>query len=1243
MSSVFDVMLSPQINGLEEISKSLRKAAQKGLEGIDYSRINRQYKKMGQQFKDLVSKSLEIDVKIDTKNLNKARNDYLTMMQGASKKLASYEEKLRTDSYSRQEKARFQTRIDTIKKELREEENKYNKILKFEKKRLELAGDYLDSVKEARKEMGETVKEFGDGMKNAVDGFMSNLESGDFSSIFSNFGKGSKGLGKKMKGFAASKGPNAGGMTKMVGTMGIMMTKLGVAAGALAGVAGVVAALGAVFTKVQGQAFDFNRSLLEGAGAADLMYGNTRGLTKELELMRKSTTGIGKQMGIGMLAKDQIQVLNAFRAAGMQVNDFGTSWGKVSEGAEQQMKNYQKSVEVASAYSRLIGIGATEMATQMASWSEELGGNLNYIANELGTITRQAAQGGFGVKRFYSTVVQATSGMAGYNIRLSETGALLSQLVKSLGMEQGGSLLQGLSKGFAGEDMNSRRKRIKLTGSAKTKEHANRTAMNVTQDFARKLMTATGGSTAEDRQRNRKRYAKHGSKFGGDDGLNFNAQRAAMGDKDAEKQFMRRIQKMSYDEMLKEKAAMQAVGGRDAEALARSLESTYRATQLAKGGMNNMASNMDAFDMTGKLNMIFDSGRKISGGKELYQIRDANMLQAVSDSTGMSLEEIRQYQQVQGDFAGKFNLLKEGRTGGLSDDEQFAKYGAANIDGQVQTEDGRFINTLDQFVQSQGKQVDDIFAGKVDEDIALGREVAANTFDMSNILSAGIAFGLETLVDSVNGIAKMLLRKFGLGNTDSAENLQEASKAFKEKAMEYNDVKRDLKAMKRRTKDLVEKKKIDDQIKAIDIQQKDNLAYAALATKAAMKEMEGFDTGLYAHGSSSEDKMDNFKTMLGHRLGQYNSGDRHDKIARGAGFLYADFMESDNYKKSFEKDKLGERRDKAEADTKSFYWSLLDEVYAGNLHHDMSTEEKQAVFKKQAEKYNVGHMLHFDGESYQIGRNGRMENIHEASNAIQYEALGQGDAFTDASWKNYLTLGIADRDNRSRDFMALTRDASASAGTAMVHGIYQDEAEKRQGEADAAEATVDDMIKTEDEREKRMKKFQEGKLTDTQAKKISEEIDKAQARRSRKKLGVALGYSGDQLNEFTAAFAQYEKTGKKSYLNKKIDDVSIRQTIKGNKDLLAEDTKDYYGLRPLLNDFLYAEGRVHRINTRDDIAMLGAKADGAFARSMGVGGSGHFTVTVHNYGDEGRVLHTVEKALKKAGIAPSRKTTKVKA
>lgn len=1239
MSSVFDVMLNPQINGLEEISKSLRKAAQKGLEGIDYSRIDRQYKKMGKQFNDIVSKALEIDVKINTGDLNKARSKYLTTMQGASKRLAEYEEKLRIDSYTRQEKDRFKTRINSIKKELREEENKYNKILKMEKKRLDLAGDYLDSVKEARKEMSETVKEFGDGMKNAVDGFMSNLESGDFSSIFSNFGKGSKGLGKKMKGFAASKGPNAGGMTKMIGGMGSMITKLGAAAGAMAGIAGIVAALGAVFTKVQGQTFDFNRSLLEGAGAADLMYGNTRGLKKELELMRKSTTGFGRQMGLGMLAKDQIQVINAFRAAGMQVDDFGTSWGKVSKSTEQQMKNYQKSVEVASAYSRLIGIGASEMATQMASWSEELGGNLNYIANELGTITRQAAQGGFGVKRFYSTVVQATSGMAGYNIRLSETGALLSQLVKSLGMEQGGSLLQNLSKGFAGEDMNSRRKRIKLTGTGKTQEHAKRTAMNVTQDFARKLIAATGGATEADAIRNQRRYARSGSMLAGDE----TAKAASTGDRDAEKAFMRRIQKMSYDEMLKEKAAIQAVGGRDAEGLARSLESAYRSTQLAKGGINNMAANMDAFDMTGKLNMIFDSGRKISGGKELYQIRDANMLQAVADSTGMSQEEIRQYQQVQGDFAGKFNLLKEGRTGGLSVDEQFAKFGAANVGGRVQTEDGRFIRTLDQFVQSQGKEIDDIFAGKVDEDIELGRDIAANTFDMSNILSAGVVSVLETLAESVNAIAKLLMKKFSLGNSNQAEVLTETAKAFRDKAMEYNETKRALKTKKRRTKDLVEKKKIDDQIKAIDQQQKDNLTYASMASRAAMKEMDGTDTGLYAHGSSSKDKMENFKLVLGRRLGEYSVGDRHSNIDRGAGELYKDFLNSDSYKAAFDKEKLEDKRMDAAGRAKSFYFSLVREVEKGNLHHGMSTSEKQDVFMKQAEKYGMAHRLHFDGDQYQIGANGRLENIHQASNAIQFQALKKGEAFTDSSWKNYLTAGVYDKDNRARDFMDLARDASAAGGAAEVHGIYQNEYMTRQKEADSAEATVDDMIKTEDEREKRMKKFQEGKLTDTQAKKISEEIDKAQARRSRKRLGVALGYGGDDLNTFTAAFSNYEKTGKKGYLNKKIGGQSIRQTIKDNKTHLGEDTKSYYGLQPLLNDFLYAEGRVHRINTRDDIAMLGAKADGAFARSMGAGGSGHFTVTVHNHGDEGRVLHTVEKALKKAGITPSRKTTKVKA
>lgn len=632
-------------------------------------------------------------------------------------------------------------RVEGIKQEIRDMDKKYKKEWTHVDRLVKRRGKAIEEI-ERRASLSRTEKleEAADVFENRLTKTFDNLKAGPhgWADLLKNMGKGASAKGDQM-------GVSDNGMMKQ---MGGLLSKLGPALVAIGAVAAGLAAIVKILVDADSAAKEFNKALLDTGATVGDMGSNLYTLDATLGNLRDSFSEFSDfNHKWGTTAKEQIAILGGYMEAGQTMKEL-TSGAK---GLDEEMRRLKDSTAGAVAYSKLLGTTSADMAGHFSEYMDDLGVTLGGIEERFSAIRVKAMEGGFGVKRFFAQVLQATSGMTMYNVRLEESASLLMTMSKILGQKVGAEFFQDLAKGKKGESTQDSVRNVKLVGEGLSKKIGTTETVNQATEFARKFQ--------ELQQKDRGKAALFQEGMGAAGNL-LNDPKA----------FAEAISKMSVDQF----AAFQAKATATDPELAKGLSSLYDVSQVLKGTLGGNVSARQSYGAAASLWADLNSMQAVIG-KRLDEIAPDELenKMAAEHVTGKDAERLRQAAMVGRDYAGKLSVAKEyqgkgqynefneqyGKSMGLFLDEGGKLFRSVTKNGVVDveaTKKGTEIKGLGDLVMSSGEELANTMKEQVPEDIKLAQIVASNTTEISKILEQGVEYWLMKISNLTEGIYSVI-------------------------------------------------------------------------------------------------------------------------------------------------------------------------------------------------------------------------------------------------------------------------------------------------------------------------------------------------------------------------------------------------------------------------------------------------------------------------------------------------------
>jgi hypothetical protein len=624
-----------------------------------------------------------------------------------------------------------------IQKRLGAEEAALQDRIQKQDHAIERQGKYME--KSWRNAAGEAGQE-------AADEFGSALTSGSVDL---------KGLGKKLAGGLSGAAGKAGAGAKQAaggmeaGKMASALGGIGSALGALAAVIGPLTAIIGVLFAADAQAKAFNKTILESAGVADLAYGSgTIGGVRELEarLNDLQQAAVNVSGATRESTKDILASLAAANAAGLQYAEMT----KFVEGASTSLEAYQSFASVAVNQARMLGVSVNVISEQMATWSEDLGGSLDDMQKSFTKITQAAMQSGFGTKRLFTAVSQATSGTALYNSALDETIALMGQLSKSLGKSGASEFVKALQKGFAGEGYQDRFKRLMIAGKGDMSEIFENEANTTIKTFSSKFGTALQGVTFEGAA------LKVGAEL-----------QDAMGSGDMT-MAIDKMAKMSEQELRSLVTQTENQGNPE---MAQQLQTMIRLSKGTQGSLSEQAKGLDALGAGGVLASKITSGL---GGRAISEM-SALELAAFESYAGISGEQLVELRRVDSQLRGQYERMGEiaaaAKASAVADGEDTVTYSPDQVEelqklgaimqrdpetdkiigvmadeqGNLLDANGKRLDSVSDYIQGQGAALESALDVPQSATQAISEGIQRNTIGMQQVLENTIVGLLQSL------------------------------------------------------------------------------------------------------------------------------------------------------------------------------------------------------------------------------------------------------------------------------------------------------------------------------------------------------------------------------------------------------------------------------------------------------------------------------------------------------------------
>lgn len=723
-----------------------------------------------------------------------------------------------------------------------------------------------------KKGTSESVLEFTDGIGNAF----SNISLRNIPGMLKGLGKGLEKTGGKA--IAKSATMDVGMMSKAMAGMGSSLAAIGPAIAAIGGIAAALAALIALLIGAMDHGRKLNKTLMDtGVTAGDL----TRDLNGTYDAINDVRNAFGAataatalfKIKTGLTTEESLKAIGAFNKVGLTVLEMANGIDNASEAQAR----YVKHVEVAWKWSKLLGVSIDEAATMAGEQMESLGLTIEGVDERFASVYESASQSGFGVKRFFNMVLQATTGMSLYNVRMEEAAGLLTHFGRILGAQMGGDMLKSLTDSMKDESYKDSVKRVMTTGPKLVKDVLAKSAKHTATDFTDKMASVMEGPGGE-------KMAKALEKGGlGDLGFGSGGK---LGDaeKDAAKgNLLAKLKGMSGDE---QKVALASVRGENPE-LADKLQQLIDTQKGASGNLMASAGAIPGADLGAKLVLEINEMTAVLG-KPLTDMNTFDKM-TFQETTGKSRTQIEQLQRIAQGMEGNRLLLKKSgerdksgkgvgdmavladrlKAGEISKEqfdtemsalqkEQIAKYGAyADENGKVFSKSGDEIKNLNDMMMSQGDKLQKGLEEPMSAQEAATQQISDNTMTTAQYMELATDFFMSGIYDVLQNVYALLLtwgEKIGLGKED-IEAKQKAMRNVKDRSQEASQIAVYATAQRKKAETEVKTAKTDEEKAAAEAKVQDARKFEADAIAQRERVMRSGENVASATPESDTAKM----------------------------------------------------------------------------------------------------------------------------------------------------------------------------------------------------------------------------------------------------------------------------------------------------------------------------------------------------------------------------------------------------
>lgn len=620
--------------------------------------------------------------------------------------------------------------------------------LKREMDRRKAAAQEIERFKQD--ELDERIRRTGGSLTGGAAAVVGGLQGGDMKAltdVLTGIGQGIRQRGRAAA--AVGAGPDAGSMQKMVGMLGGAVAKIGTAVAAVGAAAGTMALVLKILLDVDAVAKDMNKTFLEAGGTINNALGGVARTGEEVEAQFRTMQNL---MTDHTLVSQWHATKEEIQGVVSGLNQGGTTVRRLTRGvmgATDQMARLRDATELAMTYGQLFNMSSQEMAATMSRVSFETGTTLQRVAEGMQTIAEIARVSGFEVKRFYSAVLEATTGMGLYNVRIEMAAGLLKSLSTILGETVSGEFLKGIVTTFKDMAVPDKIKNAMLGGIQETMGLMMDDARKQTQAIGRDLQSMRQGTGAEQAQADAfERW------FGSIDDM------AA------------RFARMSSEEFNKRVASARAAGV-DAEIL----NQARRAHELARAGAGvRTAFALDVLDPASKLIMQLRSVERSLGVRVTDELSDVQMA-AIEQVTGVTGDRLRQLRTFVGTAEGQLDVLKN--LAKLAERQDLSAADQAILDrlqeqtntvvengkifqamrdetGMISANTDKQINTVEDLLKASEAFADFAQEANVREEIALARTTAKETKSVANVLKNQMLSVLLEIAQHTKGILSVV-------------------------------------------------------------------------------------------------------------------------------------------------------------------------------------------------------------------------------------------------------------------------------------------------------------------------------------------------------------------------------------------------------------------------------------------------------------------------------------------------------
>ena len=606
MSTVLDQSIRFRVDNINALRRQLADATRLSLSEANDSIEKSLAKGLSLGMSDAVVKVKGILADAQSR-IDQSTKEYQNQIAAIEKSIAE-QAKIETENTDEQIKSEAKAQKEKLQEELKDkrtllqeigkkERAAFDEMTKREIARIERQGKQLEEAAEKANNTllaEDKIKVYGEKLAEAVEGAMEPSVQSISKGLLAGIAKG----GQRISDFAAKKMQEEGG-----GGAGLqMLARMGPA---IAGLVAVVGALAAVMNAAYEQTLQFNQSVLEGSSGIDLMgsavFDGSKTLQNSLREVREAALDVGYAMRVP--AEEVIKTITSFNEAGLTFDELAKSVGNAGS-ATQAYAEYATMAIVAS---KTLGVSVGEVANASNTLMRDFGMNLGQIEGSFAMIGFAAQRSGMNVKDFFTNVNEASSGMAFYNVKLSESAGLLIGLTDLLGEERAKDLAFQKGK-FKEQGYQDRYKSVMVAGEAANpifRANFERQFKSFTETFGEKIKDSSS------------EFGKALGKY------------TTGGALDPKK--LAGLKGLDLGEVQNELAKT----GQDGKAAALRLSTLAKAARGASGSIADMADAIGGFDQYSDIAFQLTSAYSVLGDKLLDQLDETDRM-AYEQLTGLS-------------------------------------------------------------------------------------------------------------------------------------------------------------------------------------------------------------------------------------------------------------------------------------------------------------------------------------------------------------------------------------------------------------------------------------------------------------------------------------------------------------------------------------------------------------------------------------------------------------------------------